>query len=80
LALYCWFGFVISYPELAPGERAEISCTAVSQFQAARVTRYCEGLIRGPSTMTEMVERLTSTEIETNTGALIPVEANSRDP
>ena len=33
-ALCTWFGFAMSYPELVPGEKAEISCTAVSQFQS----------------------------------------------
>ena len=76
-SLCCWYGFGHSYPELAPGERAEISCTAVSQFQAQRIASYCIGLIRNSPTMAAMVERLTPTEIETNTGALILVEANS---
>jgi hypothetical protein len=76
-SLCCWHGFAMSYPELAPGERAEISCIAVSQFQAARIMGYCDGLIRNSPTMAAMVERQTPTEIETSTGALILVESNS---
>jgi len=36
-SLCCWYGFCHSFPTLPPGGRAEISCTAVTQFQAQRV-------------------------------------------
>jgi len=76
-SLCCWYGFAMNYPELAPGERAEISCTAVTQFQAQRIMQYCIGLIQNAPTMSAMVERLSPSEIETSTGALILTEANS---